>query len=564
MKKRLTILLGIGGLLILSVGLYWQSKVDHRFSFAVFEPRYEGESLSYWVQNLYSYNQTRHVNGASQAAILYTGTKALPLLLDWVSRPDPRFYRPGQIEYQRHAVEAFEVLGPVAKPAIPQLIKNVSKGSRYSMQALEFIGPDAVPPLADKLVGTLADKRQPVMNWRDSGYKEGFFHVQEIIINGLREMGTNAEAAIPAMTKVIYANHSWHWWGEGNDPYSALVSIGQNHPEVVVPALIDVLTNATSPVFNRGAIAQAMALFGTNHADVFLPVLMISLNDKRTDDWNRRTMAGALAVVGQGKPDLVVPVLLEAFTNSDVKYRDGIADALGAFGSDARRALPLLLDASRNPYFYLREKAAIALKKIDPERADSLSMMIKDVDNREPGFRQQTIYALGKLGTNALEAVPALLKCMSNRDPQTRIDATRALNQIGVASDEFISALGTNLSDTNSFVVQEALSNLAALASHSKLAFVTLIQKGVRGQIGRDERWQARWRLIELSRDDPKFLLECLDNSDATVRSGALIVFYELERSVPQSIPKLKELSKNDPDSDVRSRAADVLRLQLQ
>jgi hypothetical protein len=113
MKKRLQILIGVGFVLILSAGIYWQSKVDHKFSLPFGEPRYEGESLSYWVQNLYSYNQTRHLNSAAQDAILHAGTKALPLLLNWISKPEPRFYRPGQIDYQRHAVEAFEILGPM-------------------------------------------------------------------------------------------------------------------------------------------------------------------------------------------------------------------------------------------------------------------------------------------------------------------------------------------------------------------------------------------------------------------------------------------------------------------
>lgn len=338
MKKRLTILLGVGSIFILSVGIYWQSKVDHKFSFFIVEPRYEGESLSYWVQNLYHDNQTRHLNSAAQEAILYAGTDALPLLLDWISRPIPRFYRPGQIDYQRHAVEAFEILGPIAKPAIPQLIKNVSKGSSYSMQALGFIGKDTVPPLANKLMETLADKRKPVMNWRDSGYMDGFFHVQEIIIQGLREMGTNAEAGIPAMTNTLYANHGWGFWREGNDPYSALVSIGRNHPEIVIPALIGVLTNATAPAFNRGAIAQAMDSFGTNQADVFLPVLISTINDQRTDDWNRGMMASALAVIGHNQPGITIPALLLAYTNtnSSLATRSLLAGALAEFGESSR------------------------------------------------------------------------------------------------------------------------------------------------------------------------------------------------------------------------------------
>jgi hypothetical protein len=46
-------LLGRGFFLVLSIGAYWQSKVDHKSSFLFFEPRYQGESLSYWVLHLF-------------------------------------------------------------------------------------------------------------------------------------------------------------------------------------------------------------------------------------------------------------------------------------------------------------------------------------------------------------------------------------------------------------------------------------------------------------------------------------------------------------------------------
>ncbi len=561
MKKPLAILIYIGVILMVAAVLYRHSTLDHSSYSGSIEPRYQGERLSYWLQHLYSYDfRGQHINPAAADALQYSGVDALPLLLDWISRPAPTF-TPGAVDFQRHAVDGFEILGPIAKPAIPKLMNNVAKGSYHSMQALEFIGRDAVPALTNKLLQTLADKRAPVMNWRHPGYKKNFFHVQTLIIRGLREMGTNAEAAIPALKMAMYANHGWR--GEDN-PYAAFVSVGQNHPEIVIPALIDVLDNADAPAINRGAVASAIALLGTNHADVFLPHLIGGIGEKRTDHANRRTMAGALALVGQNHPDLVVPVLIEAFTNTAVEYRDGIADALASFGEAARPALPLLLTASQSQYFYLREKAAVAVKKIAPERTNSLATLIQDLNNREPGYRQQAVYTLGRLGTNGAEAVPALMECLSHPDTQTRIDAARALNKIGVTSDEFISAMGENLSCTNYFMAGEARETLARFAPTSRLAFVTLIKRGVRGPVSRDVRFQAKWALVQASRQDATFLLDCLDDSDVALRSGSLAVFYELAQRVPQAIPKLKELARHDPDPSVRNLAAEVLKLQLE
>ena len=203
--------------------------------------------------------------------------------------------------------------------------------------------------------------------------------------------------------------------------------------------------------------------------------------------------------------------------------------------------------------------------RLPRKKPEALAVLIRDVNNAELGYRQQAIYALGKLGTNGQEAVPALLKCLSHPDIQIRIDATRSLNQIGVTSDEFIAGLGGNLLCTNKFMVQEAVETLGRLASHSRLAFVTLVKKGVCGQIGGDYQHEAAWLLANITRTNSLFLLECLDNSDVQLRSGALEVLLELRGSkLPDAIPKLKGLSTNDPDPNIRSRAADALEWGLE
>jgi HEAT repeat protein len=255
--------------------------------------------------------------------------------------------------------------------------------------------------------------------------------------------------------------------------------------------------------------------------------------------------------------------------NSSLATRSSIAGALASFGERSRALVPMLMAESRKPAkqnydIYSQINLAIAAKTIAPENTNALEPLFNNLKSHDTFVRQQTISALGRLGTNGQQAVPALLNCLFHPDTQTRIDATRALNDIGVTSDEFIVALGENISCTNHFMVQEAESTLGNFAAHSKLAFVTLIKKAVCGPVGRDDRDQAKWTLINISRDDPKFMLECLDDSDAQVRLGALVVFYDLARGVPEAIPKLRQLATNDPDVNVRSRAADVLQLQQQ
>ena len=150
------------------------------------------------------------------------------------------------------------------------------------------------------------------------------------------------------------------------------------------------------------------------------------------------------------------------------------------------------------------------------------------------------------------------------RSIQIRIDATRALNQLGVTSEEYIADMADNMSCTNEYMVQAATETLSQLATNSKLAFVSLIKKGMFGPIGRAERQQIRFTLISISRENPKFMLECLNDTDSQLRLGALMVFHQLERRVSDAIPRLTELATSDPDADVRNWAATVLKLQLQ
>jgi HEAT repeat protein len=548
-RKRLTIIIG-AGVLFAAVAI-WVGQNDPSGYFSL-KPKYDGCPLSYWMHHWYL-NSWGPVNARAVDAVRSMGPKALPLLIDWIDRPYTS--APG-FSYPEQALRGFEVLGPAAKSAVPKLMAMIGKRSGYPRRALECIGSEAVPALADKLVETIPHTNQLVTNWRQRGFENGAFNVQECILRTLSQMGTNAEAAIPALIQAVNIQHGWRY---GSNPYTALVSVGGNHPDVVFTALVAALTNSTTLPSNRGAIAGALASLNSNQTEVSLPVLVRVLKDKATDDLNRRQIAGAVAAVGHARADFAVPALISAFTNTATEYRDGIAQALATFGSEARPALPVLLSGSKSPYFWLQLQAAVAVKTIAPERTNALDPLIRAMKVGEPAFRQQSIYALERLGTNAAEAIPALIKCLSHPDPQTRIDAERCLNKTGVLSDEMIANLFTNAFHPNTFVADEAVSTLAAHAGQSRQAFTTLLK--VMAPSGSNARQKAKYRLLELVRSDPKYLLLCLEDTEALVRNKALSIFYNLERSVPDSVPILVRLL-DDTDPTVRSSAAKVLILQ--
>lgn len=605
MRKLPLLLVVVGALLIGGTWVLLHKPDDGGLAeFFSSEPKYEGHTLSCWMDHWSRmYGGLVVENVGPRLALKEMGIKAVPYLVAWISKPP--VYHPG-VNYPERALKGFEVLGPVAKSAVPDLVRMIGQNQGYPERALLYIGKDAVPPLADRLVTTLSDTNNPFFFgvMRSEIRKSSGFYIRGCILDVLNKMGTNAEAALPALIRTARTSFPTNNWAlHQQNPCAVLANVGRNQPDRVIAVLLERFTNSPWSAGERGRIASAMSAFGTNRADVFLPVLVASLPNKETDDASRAQIGGALilighnqpevllpvflaavadkntgegirchmsgylAEVGHNHPEIVIPALLTEYTNCSLYGRSSIAGALASFGGQARSVVPLLVadsqrQADQNYDTRWRIDLATAAKRIAPETRDALVPLLRDLESREPGIRQQTIYALGGLGTNAIEAIPALMKSLFHRDPQTRIDATQCLGSMEVNSEEFITLLGENLSHTNSFVSHGALSTLVSLSARSKVAFVRILKDAFSGLVDRDIREQAKYGLIDVARADPTFLVECLEDSDSRVRAGALKVFYDLPRRVPEAIPQLQRLTTSDPDDRVRSLAADVLQME--
>lgn len=112
------------------------------------EPAYDGHSLSWWLKKNVPGPRGNGVPNES-AAIRHLGTNALPTLLKFVRARDP--------DLRQRAHWAYVVLGPAAKPQVPELIEILTNtmfsGERVeAAHALACIGPDAaasVPALVE-------------------------------------------------------------------------------------------------------------------------------------------------------------------------------------------------------------------------------------------------------------------------------------------------------------------------------------------------------------------------------------------------------------------------------
>ena len=82
------------------------------------EPRYDGRPLSYWLLDLaVGGHPNEELRARSEQAVRSIATNAIPFLIG-------RFARPSVNPHENWgAAMGFEVLGPIARPAVPRLIE---------------------------------------------------------------------------------------------------------------------------------------------------------------------------------------------------------------------------------------------------------------------------------------------------------------------------------------------------------------------------------------------------------------------------------------------------------
>lgn len=227
------------------------------------EPSHHGKRLGVWLQELGNSEAARRES--AREAIRQIGAKALPLLLQ---RMDPQ--TDAELGLRMQAVKAFQLLGPVAQPAIPSLARllNNKKSASDAARALAAIGPAAVETLAGGL-----------------GHADA--QVRASAARALGEIGEGARPAVPALIKCLKDE-------DLNVRSGAIASLERikHDPETVVPALIDVLKEGDLSV--RIAAAAALGAFGVQ-AKAAVPELTKAAGSKA--EFLRDAAAGALGQI---------------------------------------------------------------------------------------------------------------------------------------------------------------------------------------------------------------------------------------------------------------------------
>jgi len=373
------------------------------------EPRYQNRLLTDWLGDLRDPAQFYQVTPAEKAksdqaaqAIRAMGKKTLPFLLcDLGSEkyaqlrqkqgtPNPRAVEKRYSE----SINGFEALGPLAMPAIPELVRTLPRNPGYAPAALVAIGPKAMP----WILGALTNENFFVRD-NTAAYLANAIYARKI-------KAADASAALPiAIRNLQYESTNDLFLANTRWRAVSLVDALHLQPDLSVPALADCLDDSHGTV--SAECAHALGDFGPD-AQPAIPSLTRALNATNADV----VCAAAVAITRIDKTTAIrdaLPKLLGFVTNSASGNRMNAVLALGSLGSDATPAVPSLTAALSDPEPVIRQVAAESLGQIhsDPDLVlPALCECLRDSNNV---VRLASATALGKFGNTARSALPALL-----------------------------------------------------------------------------------------------------------------------------------------------------------
>ncbi len=272
-QRRIVIVLVVCVLVAIGAVPFWPGERQP-------EPKYNGKKLSDWLEICRQHAWPDSDVSSAEDAVRSIGTNALPLLVKWMNYDEPawqdklfqsRYYRyvPKFVTYymvkpiqqHRHAQIGFQILGPTAGPAAPDLARILDNYPKMSwaqaLVALRGLGADAFPPLY--VVAT--NRAKPLQIRREAMSSIGM----------LNSLGASTNEASVVQAILPYLSEE-----EMAEPTARALGAMPMLPDVCVPALRKA-TDSKSPEVRVWAVV-ALGRFGRD-AQQAIPELTRAIVD---------------------------------------------------------------------------------------------------------------------------------------------------------------------------------------------------------------------------------------------------------------------------------------------
>lgn len=274
------------------------------------EPEYEGKKLTEWLEQYGRPDAGSTLDSEAGDAIREIGTKAIPLLLKFISVKDSplktqfvlwcdklevfKIKIPAATEYHGMAVGGFHALGKKGRSAIPALMGLMSdtNSALTAVGCLWGIGSEATEALIAGTMHTNTEIRGRCA-WM------------------LGDVATNSPAALATLVKLLHDSQT-------DVRCQTTLALGRFHDKhaQIVPLLIDVLSESDTRQADYAAFS--LARYGTN-AGAALPEL-----ERVTFERNRLTkpsLGPLVRAVEAIVPESAFPFAMKLLSDSNPRFR---------------------------------------------------------------------------------------------------------------------------------------------------------------------------------------------------------------------------------------------------
>ena len=335
--------------------------------------------------------------------------EALPLLLADLDRTEP-----DSCDRRASVLNTIAAMGPVAKPAIPRLLKLIRRGGlRDPVRALHAL--DAMGPSAEPAIPALLESFDALP--RHSVYRNDLPLALAHIGPSHKGVRSRLARALEDRNEEMRIYAAWALWR-------------LKDPRVDVPKVIAQAETSKEPA-DRLVLAKWLCEVDTHRPEVRDALIRL------LGDADRSVRQRAIQGLERHRPqgEGVAAVYRRTLKSEDWFDRHFAAEALGEMKEKPRAAVgdlkKLLGDSTR----MVRSAAGFSLWQIDPaQRGPALAAICPALDDDSLHTRAHAIKRLSRMGRDAQTALPLLRKCQKDSVAEVREESEKAIKAITAAT----------------------------------------------------------------------------------------------------------------------------------
>jgi HEAT repeat protein len=511
------------------------------------EPRFHGQSASYWLDHTASETDVQ----AAVTAFKAMGKSGTMFLVETITA--------------KRSQSGSSLLDKLAESRLPMpeslraaLVTQPPPAGRWS-NALRILGSlvqeaEVALPRLMKEYNAMVNAGQVMPDWD--------------VIMALEAVGDAKAKYIPDFIRALQSN----WEPTALDAALLLGSIGPK-AKVAVPELLEQMPAGSWQFSN--VVAETLWKID-RQTNLVLGVFtneLLTVRDKEVPLRSLREMRLA------GNP--AAPLVLQQFTNTDERVRTAAARTLSEIAPDLYHST--LAEVNQNPTASVerltqairgnaleRSKALEVIAMYGPDAKPALPALIEILLLAPPRGSipstswENAVEAVAEIGPDARSAVPALLALLpAKRIYFSPVEICRALGNIGPGANSAVPTLKQYLRSSSPWDRIVAATALARIAPEEKASLAPVLKELTNstyrgGNLGKDPRfcWTAKVALWRLGLEKEPPIAEMMPPLESWSVLVAIPLLGDIGPPAKAALPYLQKILESDTDVHLRRKAA--------